>query len=245
MLGGDLDEIAEHVVVANFKRADAGLFGIARLQRGDHAAGFVAQAARLVEARVVAFAHEAAVALEGGQFGSERGGQFGGQHAVRAAAGLQRVGDFRRDILQRRQSAGEIGGRQHAVADGGEIARAAAADRQDAPARGRDRAPLAAASACRRAPPRRRRTLATASSRRAIAFGSVSGADSRCAKRREPAEVTVRSIASSSEPRRSPESVRISSRLPRVAWSIAMVAEAASRNGGDSGGRLPICVRST
>ncbi len=37
--------------------------------------------------------------------------------------------------------------------------------------------------------------LATASSRRAIAAGSVSGADSLCASRREPAEVTVRSIA--------------------------------------------------
>ncbi len=130
VLGGDLDEIAEHVVVANFKRADAGLFGILRLQRGDHAAGFVAQAARLVEARVVAFAHEAAVALERGQLGGERGGKFGGQHAVGAAAGRQRVGDFRRYFLQRRQSASEIGGRQHAVADGGKIARTAARDRQ-------------------------------------------------------------------------------------------------------------------
>ena len=34
--------------------------------------------------------------------------------------------------------------------------------------------------------------------------GSVSGAASRCASRREPAAVTVRSIAASSEPRRSP-----------------------------------------
>ena len=78
-----------------------------------------------------------------------------------------------------------------------------------------------------------------------MASGSVSGADNRCASRREPAEVTVWSIESSNEPRRSPESVRISSRLPRVAWSIAMDAPALSRNGGDSGGRLPICVRST
>ena len=62
---------------------------------------------------------------------------------------------------------------------------------------------------------------------------------------REPAAVTVRSIASSSEPRRSPASVRINSRLARVAWSIAMLAPALSRNGGDSGGRFPICVRST
>ena len=86
---------------------------------------------------------------------------------------------------------------------------------------------------------------ATASSRWAISFGSVSGAASRCASRREPAAVTVRSMAARSEPRRSPESVRMSSRLARVAWSMASVAPAASRTGGDSGGRLPIWVRST
>jgi hypothetical protein len=86
---------------------------------------------------------------------------------------------------------------------------------------------------------------ATASSRRAISAGSVSGAASRCASSRAPAAVTVRSMASSSEPRRSPPSVRVSSRLARVAWSIASVAPAASRAGGDSGGRLPSCVRST
>ena len=75
--------------------------------------------------------------------------------------------------------------------------------------------------------------------------GSVSGAASRCASSREPADVTVRSIAASSEPRRSPPSVRISSRFARVAWSIDSVAPCASRTGGDSGGRLPSCVRST
>ena len=48
----------------------------------------------------------------------------------------------------------------------------------------------------------------------------------------------MRSIASSSDPRRSPDSVRISSRLPRVAWSIAIVAPALSRNGGERGGRF-------
>ena len=140
--------------------------------------------------------------------------------------------------------AGEIGGRQHAVADGGEIARAAAPDRQPrqrAGEIGRRLQPRARVGACRRVVDKTRHRVEPP----AIAAGSVSGADSRCASRREPAEVTVRSIASSSEPRRSPASVRISSRLPRVAWSIAMVAPALSRNGGDSGGRLPICVRST
>ena len=100
VLSGDFDEIAEHVVVADFQAAHAGRLRIARLQGGDHAAGFVAQAARFVEARVIAFAHEAAVTLEGGQLGGERGGQLGGQHADRAAAGLQRVGNFRRHVLE-------------------------------------------------------------------------------------------------------------------------------------------------
>jgi len=62
--------------------------------------------------------------------------------------------------------------------------------------------------------------------------------------KRDPAEVTVQSIASSSEPRRSPANVRVNSRLARVAGSIAMVVPAASRDGGDSGGRFPTCVRS-
>ena len=48
---------------------------------------------------------------------------------------------------------------------------------------------------------------------------------------REPAAVTVSSIADSSEPRRSPDSVRVNSRLARVAWSIDIVVPAASREG--------------
>ena len=51
VLRGDLDEIAEHVVVPDLQRADAGRLGVARLQRGDDAARFVAQRARLVERR--------------------------------------------------------------------------------------------------------------------------------------------------------------------------------------------------
>ncbi len=44
VLRGDLDEIAEHVVVPDLERLDAGVVGIARLHRGDHAARGVAQA---------------------------------------------------------------------------------------------------------------------------------------------------------------------------------------------------------
>ena len=130
VLSRDLDEIAEHVVVADFQSAHAGVVGVARLQRSDDAARFVAQRARLVERGVVALAHEAAVALEAGQFGGKRGGKLGGQHAVRTLARAQRVGDLRRRRFKRANRASEIGRGQDAVANGGEVARAAAANRQ-------------------------------------------------------------------------------------------------------------------
>src|SRR5262249_15023918 len=79
--------------------------------------------------------------------------------------------------------------------------------------------------------------------RRAIASGSVSGAARRWASARAPAAVTLRSMAARSDPRRSPESVRTSSRLLRVAWSIESVAPCVSRTGADSGGRPPPAVR--
>ena len=74
--------------------ADARFFGVARLQGGNDTARFIAQRARLVERCVIALAHEAAVALEGGQFGRQCGGQFGGEHAVRLAAGLRSLRRF-------------------------------------------------------------------------------------------------------------------------------------------------------
>ena len=58
----DLDEIAEHVVVADLQRLDAGRLGISRLQAGDDLAAAVAQAPMLVEIGVGAVADEAAVA---------------------------------------------------------------------------------------------------------------------------------------------------------------------------------------
>ena len=96
VLGRHLDEIAQHVVVLDLEDADAGVLGVARLQGGNDAARFIAQRARLIERWIVALAHEAAVALEGGQIGRECSGQFGGEHAVGLAAGLHRFGDIRR-----------------------------------------------------------------------------------------------------------------------------------------------------
>ena len=49
MQRGDLDEIAEHVVVADLQRFDAGRLGVSRLQAGDDLAAAVAQAPVLIE----------------------------------------------------------------------------------------------------------------------------------------------------------------------------------------------------
>ena len=70
--GGDLDEIAEHVVVAHLQRFDAGRVGVARLQPGDHLAAAVSELAMLIEIAVKTIADEAAVALVQRQLVGER-----------------------------------------------------------------------------------------------------------------------------------------------------------------------------
>ena len=54
MLRRDLDEIAQHIVVPDLQALDAGIVGVARLHRGDDEARGVAQAAGLVERRLIA-----------------------------------------------------------------------------------------------------------------------------------------------------------------------------------------------
>ena len=73
--GSDLDEIAEHVVVAHLQRFDAGRLGVTRLQPGDHLAAAVPELAMLIEIAIEAIADEAAVALVQRQLVGERGGQ--------------------------------------------------------------------------------------------------------------------------------------------------------------------------
>ncbi len=88
LAGGDLDEIAEHVVVPDLERADAALLRVARLQPGDDAPALVAKRARFVERRVVARAHEAAVALQKRKVVGERRFQrFGERRQLRADVG--------------------------------------------------------------------------------------------------------------------------------------------------------------
>ncbi len=64
VLGGDLDEIAEHIVVANFQRLDAGLGLILRLQPSDDLTAFVAQAPGLVEFGCEPLANEVSIAAQ-------------------------------------------------------------------------------------------------------------------------------------------------------------------------------------
>ena len=119
--------------------------------------------------------------------------------------------------------------RRKPVADAGEVARASApkVETGERPRQIRRhaegwRAGIPAGRRDRRA---RRRPRGGA----AIAATSVSGPASRSAKSRAPPGVTVRSMAASRLPARSPERVRVSSRLARVAASMASVAPAVPR----------------
>ena len=78
-----------------------------------------------------------------------------------------------------------------------------------------------------------------------MAAASVSGAARRADSSRAPAPVTVRSMALSRLPPRSPDMVMWSSRLRRVALSMAIMEPWASTRGGLSRGKRPFWVSST
>ena len=79
----------------------------------------------------------------------------------------------------------------------------------------------------------------------AIVPGSRSGLASRAASSRAPGPVTVRSMAASRLPCRSPPSERSSSRLARLGASMTRRLAGPVLRGGRRQGRLPICVSST
>ena len=130
VLRGDLDEIAEHVVVADFQALDAGVVGVARLHRGDDEARGVAQIAALVERRLIALADKTAVALDQRQLLGQRAFEFAREIARRAAQRLHHRGDLLRRIVEPAEPRQRLVGGQNAVAQAGKIARAAASDRQ-------------------------------------------------------------------------------------------------------------------
>ena len=128
VLGGHLDEIAEHVVVPNFQTAHARGFGVARLQRRDDPTRFVAQRTRFVERNVITRAHEAAVAFEMGQLVGQRRGKFVGDCTVESVQSTRGMREFGGNLLCFLQLGRDRRGDNNAVANGGEIARAATAD---------------------------------------------------------------------------------------------------------------------
>ncbi len=67
-----LDEIAQHIVVFDFQRADAGLLGVGRLQTRHHAARFISQSARFIERRGPARRDEAAITRQKRRFRHQR-----------------------------------------------------------------------------------------------------------------------------------------------------------------------------
>ena len=130
VLRRDLDEIAEHVVVPDLERLDAGILGVARLHRGDDEAGSVAQIAAFVERGLITLADEAAVALDQRQLFGQRAFELAGKVARGPAQRLHHGDDLRRRRFDLRQPRQCLIRREDAIAQARQIARAAASDRQ-------------------------------------------------------------------------------------------------------------------
>ena len=230
MGAGGLDVVAEHVVVADLQGRYSGIAAIAAFQLDDQAAAGVAQGAQLVELRRIGRRDEAAVAGEQRQIGGERAGQAIHQLDVMAEIAAQRSPGPA-------GSGASCGGRSSSARNS---AASASASRMAARSRGPPRPRVRRESARSRSGTRlrrsrrdsRRRSSATKAAimswRAAMSLGAVSGAASQAASRRAPAPVRVRSMVASSEPWRSPERLRSSSRLRRVAASISITAPCAS-----------------
>ena len=79
-------------------------------------------------AGLVAGAHEAAVAAERRQFVRQRARQLGGERGIGPAQRRDGLRKLARQLAERREPRGKFACGKDAVADGGEVARAAAAD---------------------------------------------------------------------------------------------------------------------
>ena len=136
-LGRGLHEIAQHGVVADLHR-HAALARQLGLQRGDDPATVVAQGPGLIQLRPHAFGHKPAVTREGRQVGAKarhqqvaEGCEIGEGRQIK---GVQRSEGFGRQVHQRIAGVGEEAAdrlaQRQAVAQGAQIARAAATERQ-------------------------------------------------------------------------------------------------------------------
>ncbi len=127
---GDFDEIPQHVVVLDFEGGNAGRRGDAALQFGDGLTAFVAQLALLVERGRIARRDEAAVARLQRQRLRKRPAQALDQNVVHAKLLAQRgqLGRRRRFRQMRAHPRAQTRGTGQPAADGGEVARPAAAE---------------------------------------------------------------------------------------------------------------------
>ncbi len=120
--------------MADLQRLDAGRLDVFRLERRHHAAAVVAEAQRVVEIGAEAFAHEAAVAAEcaaARRRALPRAAPAASSPAARARRPCRRRGPpAGRWPLAFFEQAAAVGGGPSAVADGGEIARTTALERQ-------------------------------------------------------------------------------------------------------------------
>ena len=130
MGAGGLDVVAEHVVVADLQGRYSGVAAIAAFQLDDQPAAVVAQGAQLVEFRRIGRRDEAAVAGEQRQIGGERAGQAIDQLDVMAeiAAHARQPRRQRRQLRRPFEQRAQFRRFGQRIADGREIARAAAAE---------------------------------------------------------------------------------------------------------------------
>ena len=251
----DLDEIAEHGVVLDPQRGDAGFARDSAPPSPAMTRRLSSRSARTSSSGACApGADESAVAREEGRLGNQKFGEAVGETGKAAQArsparrarrpsspvgGLERIGCGRKRAPRsraRRASPSRRLRRDRA----GRRGRARAA-----PARARCRARARRVRAHARAESRLPRKNATASRRSAIAAGSVSGAARRAASSRAPAAVTVRSMAASRLPLRSPDERFGEFEIaPRRRVDRHARARRHSRRGGFSAGRRPFCVSS-
>ncbi len=249
--GGHLDEIAEHVVVPDLQRADAGLAGVARLQAGDDPAALVAQRPRLVERRC-----EAARTNPPSRFRSGSASESAAASARRAAAGRS---------PRRTAEPGAPGGRVTDFATSSSAACGESPARPPArrgPCRDRAgrRAPARAATAPSACPGRRRKRRCGYPPSAPAARRKTATRSRRSVDRSRVGERTCQALRQEPRARRGPRAVdrrdersrrarrRWSGRAPD--WRASPHRCASSRRrgaacGGAIGGRLAICVFST
>ena len=231
VLRRDFDEIAEHAIVLDAQLRHAAFAAIARFQLRDDAARFVAQAAHFVERRMRAGGDEAAVAREKGRLGDQEMRKPVGQleqAAMPSARSAARCASFARrraKRIVRRQAVAQAARGLQARRAKRQIARAAAPHRQPrqrARDVGRARADPRADAAAQFgiAGKKRHRILAR---ERSSAARSAATPGARPVRARPPPSPCGRWRQAGCR-RAAPDSVSVSSRLRRVAASIAMKA---------------------